>query len=356
MDLWETLQPLRWQYDELGSRTLEVLLNLSEEERSQSQCPVPRVDLINLLENNYLEHPTLAHFREQSRYVPRWVDWTQISRGQDVFYRYAVANMVGFALQGFIGENAAAFGPAEVLTRTGGLSPKNLIQRVMETFQWVLQVTRSVQDIQPGGQGHASTLRVRLLHASVRRKILQLASTQPNYFDTETYGVPINSFDSVLTITFFCCNPIWVQLPQFGIKLSDQEKEDFIALYRYLSYLLGTPDRYFQSAQEAQTTMQAMLSHKKPPSASSRQIAHAFIDSLADRAPFYISRGFIEAGCRIMNPTKLCNDLELGHPGLMSYATFRGFCWVVHLLSLLQQSSRRIDRHIISVSLRKALD
>ena len=65
--------------------------------------------------------------------------------------------------------------------------------------------------------------------------------------------------DNILTVTFFCCNPIWTQLPQFGIHLSDQDIADSVALYRYLSYLLGSPDEYFASSATAKTTMDARV-------------------------------------------------------------------------------------------------
>ena len=44
-----------------------------------------------------------------------------------------------------------------------------------ETTQHILQCTQSVESIQPNGAGHASSIRVRLLHAAVRRRIMKLA-------------------------------------------------------------------------------------------------------------------------------------------------------------------------------------
>ena len=346
----DTLKLLRHGHDELASNALESLLKLSDDNEKGSQCPVPKTDLYTLLEAAHRDDPNLQKFWDQTRSVPEWVDWEQLERGQDFFYQYAVANIVGFALQGFIGENAAAFGPAEVLVRTGGLSPKNLMRRVMETFQWVLEVTESLESLKPRGKGHASTIKVRLLHASARRKINQLALKRPAYFDLDKYGTPINIYDSILTITFFCCNPLWIQLPSFGIYPEQQEIGDFVALYRYLSYLLGTPDEYFSSPEQAQMTMQTMLSEKKAPSESSRKIAHSFIDCLADQEPLFVSRGFIEAGSRRMNPKQLCDDLALGNPSLIHYASFEGFRWTVRLLSHAQRWSSRLDNIVVTVS------
>lgn len=56
-------------------------------------------------------------------------------------------------------------GTAEVFIRTGGFNVPVLPKRFLETFQWQIQATQSLQSLQPGGEGHISTIRVRLLHA-----------------------------------------------------------------------------------------------------------------------------------------------------------------------------------------------
>lgn len=109
--------------------------------------------------------------------------------------------MVGFAFQGFMGENVVASGPAEVLSR-------NLLQRVKDTSLWVLDITESLESVQPGGAGFEATVRVRLLHAWVRKGMQDIMRTRPSYFNEAANGVPINTYDSVLRISFFYCNPI----------------------------------------------------------------------------------------------------------------------------------------------------
>lgn len=57
-----------------------------------------------------------------------------------------------------------------------------------ETTQHILQCTMSLESIQPGGEGHASSIRVRLLHAAVRQKIMKLAHQRPDYYNVKEYG------------------------------------------------------------------------------------------------------------------------------------------------------------------------
>jgi hypothetical protein len=97
----EDVEPLRHQYDELGARTLEKLLAIKEERNEKG-------DFYKLLQEHHEEDGILSQFWDQMHHVPEWVDWAQIERGQKFFYRYALANIIGFALQGFVCENSVS--------------------------------------------------------------------------------------------------------------------------------------------------------------------------------------------------------------------------------------------------------
>ena len=104
----EEIDPLRYRYDELGAAALERLQAFSvrqtgDEDKGRGRG---RLDLYALLRDYHETDELLSNFWEELHTVPDWVDWEQIKRGQDFFYRYAVANLTGFALQGFVGENS----------------------------------------------------------------------------------------------------------------------------------------------------------------------------------------------------------------------------------------------------------
>ncbi len=100
--------PLRFEYDELGAAALEKLQNISAQnnERKVAQGDRSKPDLYALLRDSHETDPVLSKFWNELHTVPVWVDWKQIARGQEFFYRYAAANLTGFALQGFVGENS----------------------------------------------------------------------------------------------------------------------------------------------------------------------------------------------------------------------------------------------------------
>lgn len=341
----EHTDPLRFEYDSLGSEVVEKLQVIAKREKVEGSTTA-RTDLFVLLQDHQGEDAALSRLWAEVHTIPTWVDWDQLGRGQRFFYRYAAANIMGFALQGFVGENSAASGVVEVLIRTGGFSTRVLLHRLLETFQLILQVTDSIESIRPGGAGHTTAVRVRLLHSLVRNRIMKLAKSKPDYFDVGKFGVPINTLDSIHSITTFCCNHMWLQLPQQGVYPSRQEQEDYIALWRYVGYLLATPHEYFASAAKARAVMESMMAHELRVTPTSLVVGYNFVQCLKDWPPFNVSAQFIEAGSRVLNGDELCDSLGFGRPGLYSYACWRGHCWLVRTLALIQQTIPAVDRAV----------
>lgn len=348
----EKTAPLRQEYDRLGSNAVKKLQQIAKDKKGgaigekPTLCPAG-FDMYAVLRDHHAKDETLDQLWREVHEVPDWVDWQQIERGQKFFYRYAAANLMGFVLQAFVGENSAVPGVVETLVRTGGFSTKVLLRRLMETFQHLLQVTSSLESIQPGGQGHTTTIRVRLLHAAVRERILKLADTRPDYFDVPKLGPPVNTLDSMHSITAYCCNHMWLQLPQMGVYPSDQEKADYIALFRYVGYLLATPNEYFESVARAKATMESLLLHERQITEKSLIVGHNLVECIKDLAPFNVSVGFIEAGSRVLNGDDLCDALGFGRPGMLAYACWRGHCWFVRVLALVQRWVPGVDEAVV---------
>lgn len=195
------------------------------------------------------------------------MSYDQLSRGQEVFYRYAGPAIAGLTFQALLG-GMGGYRVVETLSRTGGFSVRVARRRLLETFQHILDVTHDIDSLKPEGEGFTSTIRVRFLHANVRRRILALANKAEgkgkSYYDVEKLGVPINDLDSMGTIAAFSATLIWVSLPRQGIWLSEQEKEDYIALWRYLGYLLGAPTEPYFSTPPAQKPPWKSHAHRDP--------------------------------------------------------------------------------------------
>jgi ER-bound oxygenase mpaB/B'/Rubber oxygenase, catalytic domain len=269
--------------------------------------------------------------------------------GQEIFYRYGGANLTGLAYQSLLG-GMGANRVVEVLARTGGFSVKVARHRLFETTQHILECTKSLESIQPGGAGFASSVRVRLLHAAVRQRIMKLEHSRPGYYNVEKYGVPINDLDCIATIGTFSATIIWLSLPRQGLFLRKQEIEDYIALWRLIAYYTGTPTEPFENPEKAKAIMESLLMNEIDPTETSKVLAGNIIKCLEAQPPAYASRSFLEVNARWLNGNELCDALGLGRPSLYYWALMAGQCLFFMTLCYFYRSFRSLDRRKIAVS------
>ena len=238
----------------------------------------------------------------------------------------------------------------ETLARTGGFSTKVARHRLFETTQHILQCTQSLSSIQPGGAGFASSIRVRLLHAAVRQRIMKLTQQRPGYYDVEKLGIPINDLDCIGTIGTFSSTLVWLAFPRQGIWLRKQEIIDYIALWRYIGYLTGTPTEHFETPDKARKIMESLLMNEIAPTETSKILANNVIKSLAGQPPQYASKEFLEASSRWLNGKELCDSLGLGRPGWYYWALMAGQCLFFMVVCYTYRAIPFLDRRKITVS------
>ena len=223
-----------------------------------------------------------------------------------------------------------------------------------ETTQYILQCTRSLESIQLGGAGHTSSVRVRLLHAAVRRRILKLVAQHPDYYNVEQWGVPINDLDSIATISAFSASLIWISLPRQGLWLREHEINDYTALWRLVAHYLGTPTRSFETPRRAKAVLESLLYSEIDPSETSKILANNIIKSLERKPPSYASREFLHANARWLNGNQLANRLGLGRPSFWYWALVAGQCIFFMSMCYLHRSVPYLDRRKVAVRLSRA--
>lgn len=237
-----------------------------------------------------------------------------------------------------------------MLAKTGGFSTRALPRRFMETFQWLIQATMSLDSIKPGGDGHKSTVRVRLLHATVRGRVMKLIEKDPSYFDEAKYGTPVNFVEKMHAICIFCCMPMFRQLPTIGIKPKPKELEDFLALFRYITYLLATPESYFDSVEQAKATMESVMYSEPELTDASQAIADNFVTAVSDYPGVNVSRPLIEMGCRVMSGDRLADKMGFPRRGVIYWAMFKGFCDLLVTVATVQRLIPSLEPVMIEVS------
>ncbi|KAI8810482.1 hypothetical protein BJ742DRAFT_800435 [Cladochytrium replicatum] len=197
-----------------------------------------------------MTHPARKAFMDQVLAVPVWVNEGQIMLGQRVFWSFAepMVLSLGYAV---LAGGFSSPSLSRTLAYTGHLSsgtPQRVAVRLLETTQFVMDVCGGLEAIMPLGQGWQTTVRVRFLHASVRRKVKAYnrnRQTKGELNDTvlENYAikddyVPINQGEMAMTILGFYASPI-LGLRLMFINPTAEQVKNYGHLWAYISYIMG---------------------------------------------------------------------------------------------------------------------
>ena len=178
---------------------------------------------------------------------------------------------------------------------------------------------------------------------------MALTREKPEYYDVETLGIPINDLDCIATIGTFSATLIWLSLPRQGILVTRQEATDYIHLWRYVAYLMGTPTEHFETPEKAKLVMEMLLSSEVHPSETSKALASNIISCLANEPPSWPSKSFLEASSRWLNGDELCDALGLGNPGWYYHVLMAGQCAFFMALCYTYRMIPYLDRRKIKV-------
>ena len=163
---------------------------------------------------------------------PDWVNWELFEAGRVAHWRAGPAVACGGALS--LGYGYPIPRIAKILLGTGRID-RMAGRRLLETGQWILAATApgNMRPDRPGS-GIAASIRVRLVHAYVRRHTL----AQDNW-DLRSDGLPLNATDiaATLNIAFFALHVQGVQ--KLGIRYSPSELEAMAHMWRWIGHVMG---------------------------------------------------------------------------------------------------------------------
>ncbi|GAB98927.1 hypothetical protein GONAM_06_00370 [Gordonia namibiensis NBRC 108229] len=181
----------------------------------------------------------LREFFTEVETVPDWVDPDLIEKGARVmrsggadglYVARDVALLGGYQFAGF----------NQTLLRTGALE-KGSNTRFAETTQWATDVITE-NGLRPHGIGYQSTLRVRLIHAMVRRHVAALPD-----WEADAWGLPINQTDMAATLVGALVSPS-LGVVMMGLVNRPSEYDAVAHLTRYAGWLLGVRDEFLPTS------------------------------------------------------------------------------------------------------------
>lgn len=260
----ERLGPRLFDGDPLADAAVAAMRPLAHHERTAMVDRALRGD----------EGPVVDELRALVRAcerLPFWVDFDRINRGGSAFLR---SGILGGLVLGTYALTASYCSPAgnKPLVLSGRLEEETP-RRLAETSRYV-QLVSQRDALRPGRDGWIATVKVRLMHASVRA--MALASPK---WKREAWGTPINQADSAGTGLLFS----WVVLDgldKLGFGIEGEEREDLLHLWRYASFVLGVDeDLLWATEREAKDLWELLATTQDGPDEDSRRLAKALLES-----------------------------------------------------------------------------
>ena len=256
--------------------------------------------------------PSLREFFQATESIPKWVDFEQINYGALAYQRFGLAGMIILSawslLNGY--HSGAAVKP---LAMTGQLR-HNAQRRLAETARFVSEATQ-LNGLRRGEKGHEITVRVRLIHAYVRKDCLASERWQ-----ADEWGLPINQADMFGTLLEFSLL-MMDGVRRLGFDITDEEATAILALWRYCGHLSGVDPWLLSHLEtEEQTRHMADLIHLVQPGPDEDSLAlagallHVPGKNAAGQSPNWVARfvtRFHHGLARALNGPEIADNLGL---------------------------------------------
>jgi hypothetical protein len=249
--------------------------------------------------------------------IPEWADCSRVDRACHLFLRAGVVGGFVLGLRSLVHGYAAPAGN-KPLAFSGQLRER-APRRLAETARFVAAVCEP-GGLLPGGEGRKIALKVRLMHAQVRRLLLRSGR-----WNDAAWALPINQHDMIGTNLLF--SHIFLDgLRLLGLHVGPEEADDYIHLWKFAGWLLGVETELLPDREHgARELAECIYLTQGPPDADSRALTAALLHSPVQVAATPMQRRLAAARVRLSHA--LCrhligNDLAdaLGVPQADSFA------------------------------------
>lgn len=283
----------------------------------------------------------LQGFLQGIRQVPSWVDLDRVAAGQRVHALHTP--FIGLSLLAGSLVGGGQFITASVVTALAGNITHDPSRRVKQTGL-LLAALAFPGALAVDGECHDAFTRIRLLHSALRAWLPTTGRLDKHkkmvparvYVDGE---VPINQHDLAITLGIFCYTNLR-SLRRMSIRLSRQQIEDYVHMWRYAGYVLGI-DEYLlpKSLEEQEAFMCASMLHQGAPEAMNEHNTKKFIDDFALTAhkntgrwlPFSVASTYLRQIVRHLCGTEHTQGVNLYPGGDYHWAVLltrlMGFCF-----------------------------
>jgi hypothetical protein len=255
--------------------------------------------------------PAMRSFFRQVEAVPDFVDDDLLDDGSTPFFSTDTTVHTFSLTAGSLLRVYSAPSIALVLATTGRLLD-SAPRRINETGTWLYAAMESGA-MRRGHAGYVATLRVRMVHAHMRRL------ARDRGFDESVHGVAINQVDLARTWMDFTLTSLTAE-ERLGFDLTIAEQHDLYRYWHYIAHVLGVDRRLLagvtshDDARRAHEPLQAVTG---APVEESAGLARATLDAIADllRAeanyPRWVSMPVLLALSRLAQGPQMADRLRL---------------------------------------------
>lgn len=213
---------------------------------------------------------SIRSFFADLEHVPEWLDHDLFLPGRQGFHRHSEMFVLAVAsaimIEGFSVSLSQSFGITGRVVDSG-------VRRLKQNNRHILEI------MMPGGlereaDGWKLTVRARLIHARIRNL---LANSEE--WDAEAWGTPLSASHMAFVNALFSAR-LLEQVAVLGVDLSEEERESFMAIWRYSGHLMGVMPEFSHASQsEALRLLEIAKLCEPPPSVESIYLANATINS-----------------------------------------------------------------------------
>ncbi len=215
----------------IGDPSADNLVNEIFEKMEQAKFyRFLQMDSAAILES---EDSKLKSFLIEIRPLPQWFDAERISKGQKFYKKFATPVMT--LLGGLSLPYCYAATPGNKALYLSDKMRNSPGKRLVDTADFIITVSTAL-NISENSEAQISMNKLRLIHAVARYYIFK-----SNNWSME-WGVPINQEDMAGTNLAFSYIII-SGLQKSGYMVTEREKENFLALWRYIGYQLHIEDK-----------------------------------------------------------------------------------------------------------------
>ena len=214
----------------------------------------------------------LREFFEQIEIPPPWFDPASVRAGCRAFHEYSDLFIPAFFVVTL--QNAATL-ISKAFYLTGRVTTEHGLRRIRQNTRHFIEIMLPGA-LERHGEGWKLSVRIRLVHAQVRR-LLRTSSK----WDEAEFGVPLSAAHMALSSANFSATML-LQAERLGARLDAESRASFMQIWRYASWLVGSPEPFLFEGDEAKTAELHRIATicEPPPGDQSAVIANALVNAV----------------------------------------------------------------------------